>query len=79
MSASNIKGIERLCACTDKGKLQFFDLKTVSDKQVSFSSPDQGEGAETNSEGSACKRAKMDEDVVDHQGKNMKMLQLLKD
>ncbi|XP_059157271.1 baculoviral IAP repeat-containing protein 6-like isoform X2 [Physella acuta] len=68
LCATYCSGIERLCACTDSGKLQFFDLDTFSDRKSSLSSLDPIDGAETNREGSACKKAKFDEDVVDHLG-----------
>uniref|UniRef100_A0A2C9JJC5 Dual E2 ubiquitin-conjugating enzyme/E3 ubiquitin-protein ligase BIRC6 n=1 Tax=Biomphalaria glabrata TaxID=6526 RepID=A0A2C9JJC5_BIOGL len=61
-------GIERLCACTDSGKLQFFDIDTVGDRRNSLNNHDFIDGIESGREGSACKKAKLDDDVVDHLG-----------
>ncbi|XP_035825485.1 baculoviral IAP repeat-containing protein 6 [Aplysia californica] len=68
LSVTYCSGIERLCVCTDSGKIQFFDLETVSDRRSSLSSLDQGDGSETGAEGSACKRAKIEDDLSDHSG-----------
>ncbi|GFO34551.1 baculoviral iap repeat-containing protein 6, partial [Plakobranchus ocellatus] len=66
--ATYCSGVERLSACTDNGKLKFFDLDTVNNRRCSWNSPDPIDGLVLNGEASACKKAKMDEDVVDHSG-----------
>ena len=67
-SFSLFQGVERLSACTDNGKLKFFDLETMSNRRSSWVNPDLPDGSLLNGEGSACKKAKMDEDMVDHPG-----------
>lgn len=64
-------GIERLCACTDSGKLQFFDIDTVGDRRNSLNNHDFIDRIESGREGSACKKAKLDDDVVDHLGRHI--------
>ncbi|GFS25394.1 baculoviral IAP repeat-containing protein 6, partial [Elysia marginata] len=61
-------GVERLCACTDNGKLKFFDLETVNNRRSSWTNPDLSDGSLLSGEGSACKKAKMDEDAADYLG-----------